>query len=363
MLLYSSVGIVWGSDWDQQSLKTYGFFQNYFYHQTQRDATGPQQNSFSLQQLNLIFRRDFREDWTAFINFEVLNNFSSSNQWGAVNIQDGWVRYRWGKEFSLKMGLHLPPFNHLNEIKNRTPLLPYIIRPLVYESSFKEEIALEEFVPERAFVQAYGFVPMGKAKIEYALYLGNTSNVSTAKDGLNGDVTGIDTTSRVLVGGRLGVRWKEIKVGLSATHDSKNFPSLWADTLGVGIDEITKVPRVRLGGDISFNKWDWMGEAEFIRVRYDDDVDRLKLNKEFYYITVGRFVTEPLLIYGSYWYTKEHFLPLDKQQIKVPSIGASHALNDRVTLKAQYAYVEIKTYQTGFKETFHNYTVAISAFF
>jgi hypothetical protein len=92
-----------------------------------------------------------------FCQFEVLNTFSSSRQWGAFNVEEAWVKYNPNMRFNLKLGLQIPIFNNLNEIKNRTPLLPYIIRPLVYETSFGEIFPIEEFVPARAFVQAYGF--------------------------------------------------------------------------------------------------------------------------------------------------------------------------------------------------------------
>ena len=97
--------------------------------------------TFNLQQLNMFFQRDITQQWTSFVNVEILNNYSSSRQWGALNLEEAWVKYRRNNFFSLKLGLQIPIFNNLNEIKNRTPLLPYIIRPLVYETSMSEAIS------------------------------------------------------------------------------------------------------------------------------------------------------------------------------------------------------------------------------
>jgi len=116
-------------------IKIFGYFQNSFQHWT-TFGERPRQNSFSLQQLNLFFQKDIGSDWTAFVNFEFLNNFSSGRQWGSTKLEEAWVKYRANMRFNLKLGLLIPIFNNLNEIKNRTPLLPYIIRPLAYETSF-----------------------------------------------------------------------------------------------------------------------------------------------------------------------------------------------------------------------------------
>ncbi|MFQ5770818.1 MAG: hypothetical protein ACE5HX_09790, partial [bacterium] len=157
----------------ESPIRIFGYFQNSLQHWTTFEDR-QEQNSFSVQQLNLFFQKDLGQNWRAFVNFEFLNNFSSSRQWGAANLEEAWVRYRANEKFNLKLGLLIPIFNNLNEIKNRTPLLPYIVRPLVYETSFSEFIAVEEFTPARAFVQAYGFLPIDDVKLDYALFVGNS---------------------------------------------------------------------------------------------------------------------------------------------------------------------------------------------
>ncbi|MDP6037792.1 MAG: hypothetical protein QGG64_04520, partial [Candidatus Latescibacteria bacterium] len=175
----------------ESDLRIFGYFQTLFHYQNQ-DLPKRKLSSFSLQQLNLFMQKDLAQNWRAFINIEGVNTFNSKRNWGSLRFEEAWARYRSGVKFNLKVGLQIPTFNHFNEIKNRTPLLPYAIRPLVYETSFEEIISVEEYVPTRAFVQAYGFLPHNNFKLDYALYIGNSPNINDLKD--NGQ-TGIDTTA------------------------------------------------------------------------------------------------------------------------------------------------------------------------
>src|SRR3990172_1998805 len=207
---------------DNSNLKIFGYFQNTLIHETGYKTvfdSEPDKNSFSLQQLNLFFQKEVASKWRAFINFEFVNNFSSSRRWGSANLEEAWISYRLNPKFNLKFGLLLPIFNNLNEIKNRTPLLPYIIRPIAYETSFESFIPVDEFLPSRAFVQMYGFLPVNNLKFDYAVYLGNSPNVNA--DPEIGQ-TGVDTTNTFLLGGRIGLRYKELKIGFSATRDNVN---------------------------------------------------------------------------------------------------------------------------------------------
>lgn len=368
---------------DESPIKTFGYFQNSFIHQTDFDDN-PEQNSFSVQQLNLFFQKDLVPKWRAFVNFEFLNNFSASRQWGTANLEEAWVRYRANEKFSLKLGLLIPTFNNLNEIKNRTPLLPYIIRPIVYETSFSEFIAVEEFTPARAFVQAYGFLPLNAAKLDYALFVGNSPNINNQSDI---GQTGIDSTNTFLIGGRIGARFGELKVGLSTTRENVNgFPSVEA-AAGTAPVNFEKVPRTRIGGDLSYHLGQFSFEAEFITVTYDDDLPNVSIDKEFYYATLGYHVTDQLFVYGSYWVTKEEStrkfdnedLPpefeVDELPVilsgaidtKVPTLGIAYSLNDRITLKGQFAPVDIETeihsLQFVREAEFNHYSFAVSIFF
>ncbi len=332
--------VIYGSPaWSQTTdtnIKTFGYFQISFDHQKDLPSEN-ELNSFQVQQLNLFLQKNLTAKWTAFINFEFLNSYSSFRNWGAHNLEEVWVGFHSSNQFKLKLGLQVPTFNNLNEIKNRTPLLPYIIRPLVYESSFNEIIAIDEFVPARAFVQAYGFIPWGDAKIEHAFYIGNSPNINT--DPRRGQ-TGVDSTNTFLFGGRLGLRFLNLKAGVSATFDDLDFTSL-ADTLKSPLARLRKVLRVRLGADFSFNLGKFSGEAEAIRVTYDEDHPDFDGDKEFYYATLGYSFSEKLFLYGSYWATREKYLPVTEFDLVVLTGGVSFTLFDDLVLKAQYARAEI----------------------
>jgi len=333
-----------GAQSQEKPLRIFGYFQNSFQQWTAFEFR-PKQNSFSLQQLNLFFQKDLGTDWTAFVNFEFLNNFSSSRQWGSFNLEEVWVKYRADRRFNLKLGLLIPIFNNLNEIKNRTPLLSYIIRPLAYETSFSEFIPIEFLTPVRAFAQVYGFFPAGEAKVDYAVYVGNSPNINNDP---NIDQTGIDTTATFLFGGRLGFRYDELKLGLSATYDKDNFLESEAAELEIPRAELNERPKIRIGGDLSYNFANFSFESEFIKVNFEEGIQELDIEVDFYYATLGYHVIEQLLIYGSYWLLGTHVAILapgnasiEDEDIKVATIGASYNMLDRVRLKAQFSRVRL----------------------
>ena len=362
----------------ESSIRIFGYFQNSLIHQTGFESEfdqDPEQNSFGVQQLNLFFQKDLARNWRAFVNFEFLNNYSSSRQWGSANLEEAWVKYSSNEKFNLKLGLLLPTFNNLNEIKNRTPLLPYVIRPLVYETSFSEFIAVEEFTPARAFVQAYGFLPIDEVKLDYAFYLGNSPNINN-RSAIG--QTGVDSTNTFLVGGRIGVRFGELKFGFSATRENVNGSPGLELVSGEPPFSFKEVPRIRLGGDLSYHVGRFSFEAEFITVTYDDDMPEVNIDKEFYYGTVGYHVTEQLFVYGSYWVTTENItqevdfvdpptIASGVTDIKVPTVGIAYNLNDRITLKSQFAPVdieaEIPSLKLALETEFNHYSIAVSIFF
>lgn len=335
-----------GAQSEEKPLRIFGYFQNSLQQWTAFQER-PKQNSFSLQQLNLLFQKDLGPSWTAFVNFEFLNNFSSSRQWGSFNLEEAWVKYRASMRFNLKFGLLVPIFNNLHEIKNRTPLLPYIIRPLAYETSFSEFIPIEVLTPVSAFAQAYGFFPAGEAKFDYAVYVGNSPNISN--DPSRGQ-TGVDTTATFLFGGRLGLRYGDLKLGLSATYDKDNSAEDLADALNIARTELSAIPKMRFGGDLSYNFANFSFESEFIKVSLEKDAPKLERNLDFYYATLGYHFTEALFLYGSYWLLDSHAaLPAlpneikeeENDDIKVVTFGASYNMLDRVRLKVQFARIRL----------------------
>ncbi len=340
-------------------LKVFGYFQASLGYRN--DVGGPvEEKSFNLQQLNLFLQKELAPKWTVFINFELVNSFSSFHSWGAHNLEEAWVSYRRSAQLRLKLGLQVPAFNNLNEIKNKTPLLPYIIRPLAYESSFNEIISLEEFAPRQAFAQLYGFIPAKDLKVDYALFAGNSPNINN--DPARGQ-TGVDTTKLFLVGGRFGLRTSNLKLGVSATFDHVDF-SPGAKFLGFSPTEFNKVPRLRLGADFSLNAGKWTWESEFIQVTYDDDHPALNIDKKFYYGTLGYHFNESLFAYGGYWFTGANSLPAQDLDIITPTIGAAYNFSEAIFVKAQYGPVRFKTSQpTASENRADYYFLAISVVF
>ena len=387
----------------ESPIRIFGYFQNSFHHWPQAEATtthpqfvNPQtqsaRNSFNMQQLNLFLSTNLSRHWRAFVNFEFLNSYSTSRQWGATNVEEAWVRYKASDQFSVKFGLLIPAFNNLNEIKNRSPLLPYIIRPLIYETSFSEFlIAVEEGAPARANLQISGVIPSGKANLDYAVYLGNSPNIN---DDSNRGQTGVDTTNTFMAGGRLGIRLKDFKAGVSMTREKINFRmvNIGAARYDFIYDE---VPRTRLGCDLSFNLDRLSFEGEYTVVKYGD-ISEIKIDGEvrddtsgdtdfegdFYYGTLGYRITPQIFSYASYWYLKHTvtfiasempslITAVGVESIAGPSFGISYKLSDRITFKGQYVTVNIKDEfplalirQTIVTEQrFDIFTIAASVFF
>ncbi len=327
-----------GAQSDGLNPKVFGYFQSTFGYR--KDIGRPVHvKTFSLQQLNLFLQKDLTERWTAFVNFEFVNSYSSFRNWGAQNLEEAWVSFRGSGQFKLKLGLQVPAFNNLNEIKNKTPLLPYIIRPLAYESSFNEIIALEEFTPTQAFAQAYGFIPARKLKLDYAVFIGNSPNI-------NNDVrrgqTGVDTTKYFLFGGRFGIRTNNLKFGISGTIDQIDFYHA-AVRLGYDPAQFNRVPRLRLGGDFSLNVRKWLWESEFIRVAYDDEHPIFDFDKEFFYGTLGHDITERFFAYAGYWVIRENARPTQDFDLLALTAGAAYNITETISAKAQYGRVRSKS--------------------
>lgn len=361
-------------------LQIFGYFQNEFVYYSDNVDVGGARTSFLLQQLNLFFQKDFADNWRAFINIEMINSYSSGRRWGAANLEEAWVRRYFSRQFQLKLGMHLPTFNHLNTIKNITPVLPYIVRPLVYESSFSEFIAIEEFLPGRAYAQIYGNLQQGRAKIDYSFYIGNSSNINS--DPTLGQ-TGVDTTTGVMVGGRIGLRFKGLKMGVSGTWDETNqFEPFFRFISTSPAPDFEGVNRIRFGGDFSFELNRWHFQNEFIGVFYDTG-DFFDLDRQFLYSTLSYQVNGPVLLYAGFWYTRERGLLFFEESggempayskinpiltVKaLPTIGIAVSLNDRLTMKAQFARIDafdktnIRNIIIG--ENFRVFALAASVFF
>lgn len=334
----------------------FGYFQAAFGHQKDVDLER-ELNTFTLQQLNLFLQKDLAPSWSAFVNFESVNSYSSLRGWGGFSLEEAWVNYHHSNQFKLKLGLLTPVFNNFNEIKTKTPLLPYVIRPYVYESSFGDN----DLVPGRAFVQAYGFIPKRAAKLEYAFYLGNSPNINSNR---RRTITGVDTSRTFLFGGRIGMRYGNLKAGISATHDKLDVQAL-SDTFGVAPEKLKNVGRLRRGADFSFAGEKWLLESEYIHVSYRFPFLLPDFDQRFFYATLGYSFSERVFGYFSYWDAHANVLPITKQSFEVPTFGVTYKFNDMIVGKMQLASVHLdESNRRRTRDATYNYTyLAISARF
>lgn len=288
-------------------------------------------NSFTLQQLNFFFRKELGTDFTSWVNFELTNAYSSTENWGAFSLEEAWIRYHRTNKLILKAGLLIPKFNNLNEVKNRMPYLPYISRPLVYESSVAELLPLHDFVPEQAYLQIYGALPLRTITFDYAIYIGNAESDFINSEPQLTRQTGIDTTDFFMYGGRFGMKWKTLRMGVSTTFDKDN-----QTDIGLGA-----VNRTRLGGDLSFSISRLSVEAEIIHVGHDLDRSDMSLDKLFYYGTLLCDFSDCLYGYVSYNRIKDDFRPELRDGLVSYYIGGGYRPIDAFVIKAQYAKFKI----------------------
>ncbi|MEM1092961.1 MAG: hypothetical protein AAGJ10_00040 [Bacteroidota bacterium] len=334
-------------------IRLYGYFQGQFRYGNER-ATGviavdSEQTSFSLQQLNLLLAKDFDPSFSAFVNLEFTNTFSTQDGWGNLKVEEAWLQYRYSPALRVQLGLRIPEFNNLNTIKNRTPLLPYIARPLAYETALAGILLdTEAFAPQHSFLSASGTYPVGGVRLDYSAHLGNQEDFVTA-EGSNTFPTGTDVSLAKAYGGRIGIRHRSLKAGLSGTSDTRT-----TDVIRVG-----DVERVRIGADLSFTLNRFSFEAEWTEVisilsdAQQQQLDRIQaeqtipqvsvsLDKRFYYVTLGYYLTDTVFAYGivSQLFDAENIRTDDG--ILFLSGGMTYRPIDPVVFKVQYVHGQLK---------------------
>ena len=364
---------------DAKPIEVFGFFQSKFSYIPEYEFA-KSQNSFNIQQMNIMFRKDLGQDFSAFVNLQMLNSFNTEQMWGSMNLEEAWVKYQPSEELSIKGGLLIPAFNNLNEIKSKTPLLPYIFRPFVYESSISI-IYSGDFVPERAFVQIGGTKTFDQLKLDYAAYLGNSESAYMTTSTLGATPAGQDTTTFKMIGGRIGIRSGNMKAGVSATYDRKK--SIKEVYTGIVVP-MNNAPRVRIGGDLSFKVADFSFEGELIYVKISlDDLAKAGLNymvmmttnpltgaspfhagvnEQFYYANLMYDINDQWFVYGGGNYLQNDFETVYKDGLTLFTFGGGFRPIDQVVVKAQYAQVGAKNKDLT-SMNFKIYNLAISVLF
>jgi hypothetical protein len=323
-------------------------------------------NTFAAHQINLFFRKTISDDVTFFLNFEATGTFSTNNRSGNFEIPEAWISYAHSDAFNLKLGLLLPRFNNLNEIKNRLPLFPYIIRPPVYEGLFSGIIQLEDYVPQQAFIQFSGdlFIT-DNILADYAVYVGNAESSYNSQLGPGeGSITteeggalfrGESLSKKLLVGGRIGIKnfARDFKFGISSTFDHDNRNELDQRSIsrfdGIFIPAYGDVPRYRLGADLSFRIRNLDFESEYIGVFHDySDIRNIpqyrnaSLNKMSFYANLTYNINEKVFLFGGYGEVRDNSFEFmvpdspDKAGLINKAGGLGYRFLDSVVLKAQY---------------------------
>ncbi len=383
----------------QSDLNIFGYFQtsaNIFTDKNLNQTT----QSFGLNQLNLFFQKDFGSNFSSFVNFEATNSFDASRAVGNFKVEEGWMKYTYRDYLNVKAGLIIPTFNNLNEIKNRTPLLPYVFRPLAYESTIDQIITLEDYVPQRAFLQVDGIIPIDKLSLDYAFYVGNSESqftrANTSSNPFDLNIPGADTTSHKLLGGRVGMKYGGVKVGVSYTDDndfrygstvskgsfiSANDTARMIPTpYGVlslyqvfgnqpvsDLGALGALKRNRLGLDFSVTKYGFTLETEYIKVSTSPTaaqqtmLDQLvagttpilaqlgqkplytnKIEKSFYYGNLGYDVSDNVTAYAGYSYMEESLNTYFADGLSTMTFGGVYKPIEQIALKAQYQTFKLK---------------------
>ena len=282
--------------------------------------------SLSVQQLNLFFRKELNENFTAWVNFEITGQYNSANKWGTFSLEEAWVNYQASDAFNLKLGLSIPRFAYLNEIKNKMPLLPYITRPLVYESS-NQSIDGTNYVPEKAFAQAFGYFPLGGVTLDYSVFMGPSEKTYIDGSGNATGGTSVDTTNFKLFGGRVGLKTGELRFGISATFDKDNQQSAIKQD----------VPRTRMALDLGYSFNNFFFDGEYISVKLDPKNVSTSQDKQFYYATLGYNVNENIFAYGCYSYLKDDANNVLSAGMKGLTFGAGYKPTDALVFKIGYS--------------------------
>lgn len=326
-------------------------------------------NSFSLHQVNLFFQKPINERSLFFLSLEASGSYSTKTPSGNFEIPEGWINYRFSELLELKAGLLLPKFNNLTEIKNRLPLFPYLIRPLMYEGLLSSLVYVEDYKPQSAYFQISGSKKIRPShSLEYALYVGNAENSFLSKQ-IDDSFTvnensaalyrGENLNTALLFGGRIGViqNLQNFKAGVSFTYDKDNktkeensmfrLPGLTTPVLG-------EIDRYRLGFDLSFNIADFSFEGEYMGAFHDHSVVRktpaysnANLNKFFLYSGLTYHISEQFYAFGYYSLSKDYsyeFIHANTPSaggINIYSVGGGWKPFENTSIKLQYLKSDI----------------------
>ncbi len=273
LLMCGSPSLCYASDND---LSVFGFFQgNMWKYDSDPSPVTPstvtlRTASFGIGQANVFLSKSTDYGLSGFVNLEFVNNYSSDKGWGSFNLQEAFIRYEQSEKLVLKGGLFVPTFNNLYEVYNRTPLLPYLFRPMLYETQQGQVTRIFDILPSRAFAQVSGFQAFDEWKIDYAAHFGNASGfIESPGNVLQPDYVGYgqNATEFMSFGGRVGLRYKTLKLGASAVVDKHNKREFAIDLESTQLAHFGDLNRIRLGADLSLSLAGFTLTAEYFQAK------------------------------------------------------------------------------------------------
>jgi hypothetical protein len=308
--------------------------------------------SFQLQQLNMIVSSDIGSDLFGYVNLEMTNSTNTILDFGGIAIEDVFVRYNYNKYLKVKVGHFTPRFNSFSQTYNKFPIIPYIIRPFFYEKAWAGMVPPEDILPQKAFLQVYGFLPLGSLKLDYAAFVGNPENSFLFMNGESVTAEpGTNKSMNVTVGGRVGLRGDMFDLGVSVSHDKDQIPTL------IDQGEDAEQTRFRIGADLFVEYKMFSLTGEMIYVTYDFDGDLApwgawdlvntfnntsktpeSLDKIAFFVTLNANITDKLFVYGTYNHFQDYYSDVFLNGLKGPFLGAGYSFNHKATLKFQYEH-------------------------
>ncbi len=313
-------------------------------------------SSFAVQQLDIMFTNEFEYNIKTFVDLTFNWNYDSENEWGQLGIQEAWAQYSLGDKLNFQFGQIIPRFNYNNEMRNKLPILPYIIRPVYYENILNSIFNVEDLMPSKSFIQIHGMLPiMSNIRFDYSIFAGNSEDSYILNDRdsraflINDDISGTDPngTKQKLLGSRIGIHTasESVRLGFSFTHDYDNrqdsILKLWKSPTG-------ELERIRLGVDMNFSFSGFELDGEFIYVGYNVDDEHLDFKeienapvlmkqKEYYIISYyGSLlynISNDIFIYARYNVIDN---TIDHLSIKDKSLGAGYKILPNFVAKVQY---------------------------
>jgi hypothetical protein len=348
-----------------EGINIFGYFQaqasNYESLPSRYSSTTPvvRTLNFGLTQANVFVTKNFAPGLSSFVNFEFVNNFSSDRQWGSFNLQEAFLRYEYDETFTVKAGYFIPRFNSMYEVYNRTPLFPYLLRPLMYETQFGQLTNIFNALPSRALLQVSGVVPAGELGIEYAAYIGNPGEafIESRNVPINPAYVpvGQNATNYKAVGGRLGLKYDAISMGVSGVLDKDNKRSFVIDLDGTQTGSFGDLDRQRYGADFSAS---WNGftltsellltTTSLTQEQKDSlevwaNIPNSQVGNNFdvksYFVSLQYDATQKVSVYGMYELYNDNFMPF---LIGIDGYGGwtggvAYHCTDDIVLKGQYA--------------------------